>query len=146
MFRRFSIFSSSSLGFCLSRAWISGVGAGLNVMWYLERRRNATFSAQPEDTAATSADIPCFYLSQPLGLFLLQVRVLEQNFRAGNLSLLPSRTLDPQRPRVFLEGTLVVFICSTQGEISITLPSAPGSEAFPDLLLVIFDSCIFKSI
>lgn len=43
------------------------------------------------------------------------------NFRAANLSFLPSRTLDPQRPRVSLEGTLVVFICSTQGEISITL-------------------------
>lgn len=69
------------------------------------------------------------------------------NFRAGkSLSLLPSRILDPQRPKVFLEMALGVFICSTQGEISISLPSAPGSEAFPDILLVIFDSCLEKSI
>lgn len=64
------------------------------------------------------------------------------NLRADNLSFLPSRILDPQRPRVSLEGTLAVFICSTQGEISIALPSALGSEVFPDLSLGIFDSCL----
>lgn len=117
------------------------MGGGLNVMWYLQRRRNATVSAQLEDTAATSADPSCCYLAQfsaPGWGFRTKIG----NLRAGNLSLLPSRILDPQRPRVSLELTLAVFICSTQGKISITLPSAPASEAFPDLSLVIFDSCL----
>lgn len=141
MFRRFSIFSSSSLGFCLSLAWISGVGAGLNVVWYLQRRGNATVSAQPGDTAASSAGTPCSHLSQSLGLSA-PGWVLKQRLEISGQLICH---FCPQEPWI-LRGQGFLWRghwwCSSAPHKEKFLLHYPGSEVFPDLLLVIFDSCL----